>query len=97
MRRVSISELKAKLSQHLAAVKAGEELIVTERGRPVARIGPVGGEPRQDARLAQLIRAGQVRPPRTPGPAVDPDTLERPGDPKGRSLELLLEEREAGR
>ncbi len=97
MKRASISELKAKLSRYLAAVKAGEEVIVTERGRPVARIGPVQGERGQDARLAQLVRAGQVRPPRKTGPPVDPDTLERPGDPEGRGLELLLEERASAR
>lgn len=97
MRRASITELKARLSRYLAAVKAGEEVVVTERGKPVARIGPVGGERRQDARLAQLIRTGQVRPPRKPGFPVDPAELERPEDPEGRSLEMLLEERAAGR
>ncbi len=97
MKRVSITELKAKLSQYLDAVKAGEDVIVTERGRPVARIGRVGGERRQEGRLAQLIRTGQVRPPREPGSAADPGALERPEDPEGRSLEILLEERAAGR
>lgn len=97
MKRASISELKARLSRYLAAVKAGEEVIVTDRGRPVARLGPVQGERGQEARLAQLIRAGQVRPPREAGPPPEPDALDRPGDPEGRSLGALLEERASGR
>lgn len=97
MTRVSITELKAKLSRYLDAVKAGEDVIVTERGRPVARIGRVEGERREEARLARLIRTGQVRPPRKPGSRIDTAGMERPEDPEGRSLAILLEERTAGR
>jgi len=38
MRTVKIAELKDKLSEHLRAVEAGEEVIVTDRNRPIARI-----------------------------------------------------------
>lgn len=41
MRSVKIAELKDKLSEHLRAVEAGEEVIVTDRNRPIARIIPV--------------------------------------------------------
>ncbi len=96
MRRASISTLKAKLSQYLDAVKAGEEILVTERGKPVARISPVSGEARQEERLERMIRAGQLRPPRSSSP-LRIDTLDRPRDPEGRSLEALIEERSEGR
>jgi prevent-host-death family protein len=39
---VGVRELKAKLSEYLAAAAAGEEVIVTDRGRPVARLVPFG-------------------------------------------------------
>ena len=41
MRRVKIAELKNHLSQHLRAVEAGDEVVVTDRDRPIARIVPV--------------------------------------------------------
>lgn len=40
MKHVKIAELKNHLSQHLRAVEAGDEVIVTDRQRPIARIVP---------------------------------------------------------
>lgn len=89
----TIARLKASLSELLAGVKAGEEVLVTDRGRPVARIVPYesGG-----AELDDLVRTGQVR--RSRG-ALPPGYWEqrRPDDPDGRLLRALLDEREAGR
>jgi prevent-host-death family protein len=39
--KVKIAELKDRLSEHLRAVEAGAEVIVTDRNRPIARIVPV--------------------------------------------------------
>jgi prevent-host-death family protein len=39
--RVKIAELKDRLSEHLRAVEAGAEVIVTDRNRPIARIVPM--------------------------------------------------------
>ncbi len=87
----SIATLKASLSELLAGVKAGEEVVVTDRGRPVARIVPYvsGG-----AELDDLVRSGQVRRSRGPLP---PGFWAQPDDPGGRLLGALLEEREATR
>lgn len=41
MNSVKISELKDHLSEHLRAVEAGAEVIVTDRGRPIAKIVPL--------------------------------------------------------
>ena len=40
MRHVKIAELKNHLSEHLRAVEAGDEVLVTDRQRPIARIIP---------------------------------------------------------
>ena len=40
MAAVGIRELKNRLSQYLKRVRAGERLVVTERGKPVAIISP---------------------------------------------------------
>ena len=89
----TIATLKASLSEFLAGVKAGEEVVVTDRGRPVARIVPYepGGE-----ELDDLVRAGQVRRPR----AGLPEGFWRqptPSDADGLLLGALLEERESSR
>jgi len=41
MKSATVSKLKATLSEYLARVKAGEEVLVTERGIPIAKIIPL--------------------------------------------------------
>ncbi|MGH2361251.1 MAG: type II toxin-antitoxin system Phd/YefM family antitoxin [bacterium] len=96
MKTAPIAILKAKLSEYLDAVKAGEEIIVTERGQPVARISPIAASQIWDARLEHLIASGAARPPLAPLPQ-DFWTRPRPADPEGRALDALMEERRTGR
>lgn len=93
--RVPIGTLKARLSEYVDRARAGESVVVTHRGQPVARLGPVRGETALDGREAELVRAGLVR--RSSG-LLDPAALaaDRPRDPTGRSLETVLEERAEG-
>jgi prevent-host-death family protein len=63
---VAVGELKAKLSEYLRLVKGGRELLVTERGRPIARLAPIGDEVRNDRRVEALVAAGTARPPLRP-------------------------------
>lgn len=93
MQTTTIARLKATLSQMLAAVKAGEEVVVTDRGTPIARIMPYRSP---EADLDDLVREGQIRASTGDLPA-DFWTQQRPGDPDGRLLAALLEERETGR
>lgn len=62
MKTVAISKLKASLSEYIAYVKRGEELVVTEHGKPVARIVPIAQNPDNDSRMQELIRRGVIRP-----------------------------------
>lgn len=57
---VGIRDLKNNLSKYIERVRAGEEVIVTDRGRPVARLSVVD---ESTDRLADLVAAGVVRPP----------------------------------
>jgi prevent-host-death family protein len=57
---VGIRDLKNGLSKYIERVRAGEEIIVTDRGHPVARLSPVD---QSTDRLAALVAAGVVRPP----------------------------------
>lgn len=94
-RQVSIGRLKARLSEYLSRARAGEVVIVTDRGTPVARLAPLEGEVALEGRAAELERAGVIRRPRRrlPGDFLD---RPRPTDPTGRSLEAVLEERAEG-
>ena len=55
---VGIRELKARLSHYLRQVKGDATLIITERGRPIGRIVPIG-LPLED-RLQTMVEAGLV-------------------------------------
>lgn len=57
---VGIRELKNGLSKYIDRVRAGEEVIVTDRGRPVARLSSIDAA---SDRLADLVAEGIVRPP----------------------------------
>lgn len=96
MKTTSISELKARLSAYLDAVRAGEEVLVTDRGRPIARIAPVSGEHQEVSRRDLLVREGRLRAPTGRLPR-DFYTRSLPADSKGRALAALLEERREGR
>jgi prevent-host-death family protein len=54
MRQINISKLRSHLPAYLGKVKRGEELLVTSRGKAVARLMPVQDQ-REDAR-AQLMK-----------------------------------------
>lgn len=96
MKSARVSELKASLSRYLARVKRGEEVVVTERGHPIAKLVPVtadalGGEPR----LSALERAGVIRRGAGRLPA-DFWRRPRPADPDAQALAFLIAERDAG-
>jgi prevent-host-death family protein len=60
---VGVAELRQNLSQYLRRVEDGERLVVTDRNRPVAELGPPATT---GAALDRLIAEGRVtRPVRT--------------------------------
>jgi prevent-host-death family protein len=89
-RTTTVVDLKARLSEHLRLVKSGNELVITDRGVPVARLVPLDDGERRSTRRLRLIRAGLLKPGRGKLPAM----LKKPptGPPSG-VLDALLEER----
>jgi prevent-host-death family protein len=97
MKQTRVSELKASLSRYLARVKAGEEILVTEHGRPVAKLVPVAGaDQADDDRLAALERAGVIRVADHALPA-EFWRRARPADPEAAARAALITERREGR
>lgn len=63
---VGVRELKNRLTQYLVRAKRGEEVIVTERGKPIALLQSIQSVERPqslEARLAKLAAQGVVTLP----------------------------------
>ena len=83
--KVGVRDLRENLSSYLARVKDGDEVIVTERGRTVARILA----PETDEQLhARLIREGTIIPAKRPKQPIDVDKLVKL--PPGPSLSDIV-------
>jgi len=85
---VGVRELRSKLREYLDRVANGEEVVVTERGVPVARIVPAKGPTLRE----RLIAEGVLTPAKRPRRPLPP-----PVPIKGSVVELLLEERRSER
>ena len=100
MNSATITEAKNGLSALLDQVKAGESVLITDRGIPVARIDPVSATDDPEGWLLRLERKGLIRR----GNGMPPDELlrrmreiPRTRLPEGMSLvDAVLEERESG-
>ncbi len=69
--QISVSEAKAQLTELVRRAEAGEEIVLTRRGRPAARI--VSEKPARDlaaldAALERIIASGRANP--SPGPCA---------------------------
>jgi len=96
MKIAAVSKLKAYLSEYLNQVKAGNEVLITDRGKPVARLVPISrtraaGESMARMEKQGLIRLGSGKLPK------DFWAMPRAEDPKNLVLKALLEEREGER
>lgn len=80
-RTVGVAELRQNLSRYLRRVERGERLLVTDRNRPVAELGP----PPSGAELDRLIVEGRVSRPLRRGL---PEPLPLDGDPYALSRAL---------
>jgi prevent-host-death family protein len=78
MKTVRIADLKARLSEHLRAVRKGRSITVLDRDTPVARLVPYAREPLEVRRATRHVRDLPAPPPATT--ATD-------------SVSLLLEDR----
>ena len=83
MLTVGLKTLKNKLSEYVRLAAAGETVVITDRGRTVAEIGPP--HPKPEPWRERGIREGWVRP------AVrGPDWPPKPTPIEGYTFEQLL-------
>lgn len=96
MPTAAVSDLKARLSEYLKRVKGGAEILITDRGRPVARLVPVSSHKTKREALVQMEKQGLIKIGSGKLPK-DFWSIPRPKDPKGAVRSALLEERKEGR
>jgi prevent-host-death family protein len=92
VKTAAVFEIKARLSKYLERVKAGEEIVITRRGTPVARLAPISREKTRRIAMASLESRGVIRL----GSGKLPKNfwrIPKPEDPGGSVLEALLADR----
>ena len=92
MQTTTVSQLKMSLSVYLSQVKAGEEVIITEHGRPIARLLPLASAASLAEHVRDLEAQGLLKRGRKPLPADFWD-LPRPMDPHGAVQAAVVRER----
>lgn len=86
---VAISTFRAELSRWIERARAGEEVVITDRGTPVARLLPIDAAPLLD----QLVERGVLsRPQRADRPAARGVARVRASGPVA---DLVSEQRDA--
>lgn len=99
MKRASISEVKNGLSSYVDLVRAGETVVITDRGRPVAQLVPAANSKSADVdeRRANLEGRGVLLRATARAGKGFLDRLPALPKAEGDALDALLEERSEGR
>jgi len=68
MQRVGSREFKNRLGRYLRAVRKGQSLLITDRGKPVARVSPPGQSGDSEITFTELLKKleaeGKIRLPK---------------------------------
>jgi len=91
--RLGLREANQRFSQAIKAVRAGQEVVLTERGRPIAVIKPLKEEDAREATLQAMADEGLITPAARKGPMPTPRW--RPVRVKGKPLsQTIIDDRE---
>ena len=91
--RLGLREANQRFSQAIKAVRAGQEVVLTERGRPIAVITPIKEEDAREATLQAMADEGLITPAARKGPMPTPRW--RPVKVKGKPLsQTIIDDRE---
>jgi len=93
MKKVGSRELKNRLGHYLDLVQNGEPILVTERGRPVAKLVPAeassAARPSVEEKLRELAAQGHLRL------GTEPFARFKPARARGKpASRMIVEERE---
>ena len=88
--RMGLREANQQFSKAIKAVKAGKEVVLTERGKPIAVIKPIDAGNDEDAVIRRLEAEGILRPAAKRGPMPRPRW--KPIRIKGKPLSATIRE-----
>jgi prevent-host-death family protein len=99
MKMASVSTFKNRLSAYLDLVRRGEEIVITDRGRPVARLMPLATSPVEDTEAWRqgLEGRGIIRRASMPPSAALLDDLPPAPTTTADAVAASVEERRTGR
>ncbi len=89
MQTVGIRELKNRLTHYLGEVRNGENVVVTDRGKPIAilhSLDKLEEDAGLDERLAALAAQGHLTLPKVKGPLLPFQPLRFEGEPVSETL-----------
>jgi len=91
--RLGLRDANQRFSKAIKAVRAGKEIVLTDRGHPIAVIKPIKGEDAQEAMLRALADEGLITPAARKGPMPAPRW--RPVKVKGKPLsQTIIDDRD---
>ena len=88
--RMGLREANQRFSKAIKAVKAGKEVVLTERGKPIAVIKPLKPTEDQEAVIRRLETEGILRPAVKRGPMPVPTW--KPIRIKGKPMSQTISE-----
>ena len=91
--KLGLREANQHFSKAIKAVRAGKDVILTERGQPIAVIKPIKSERAMDAALNRMAAEGLISLPSRKGPLPSPRW--KPIRQKGKPLsQTIIDDRE---
>ena len=91
--KIGLREANQRFSKAIKAVRAGKEVVLTDRGRPIAVIKPIREADTQEAVLQAMADEGLITLPTRKGPMPAPRW--KPVKIKGKPLsQTILDDRE---
>jgi prevent-host-death family protein len=91
--KLGLREANQRFSKAIKAVRAGKEVVLTDRGHPIAVIKPIKEQGTREAALAAMADEGLITLPSRKGPMPTPRW--RPLKIKGQPLsQTIIEDRE---
>jgi prevent-host-death family protein len=89
--KLGLREANQHFSKAIRAVRAGKEVILTERGQPIAVIKPIKSAQAEDAILVRMADEGLITLPSRKGPLPRFEPIRIKGKPLSQAI---IEDRE---
>ena len=84
--KLGLREANQHFSKAVKAVRAGKEVILTERGQPIAVIKPIKTEPAEDSTLKRMADEGLITLPSRKGPLPRFEPVRVKGKPLSQTI-----------